>query len=256
MRLLRDSLSISISGDSDTIAAGSSTLGLQPLGERQRQIAAGRVAGQHDLVGLVTQIAQPLVSVVAVVERLADGVLRDHPVVDHQHGRVGVLGDHRGQPAVRVRSARQKRAAVHVQHDAALPVGGQHALGAHQLGGAVRQLIVARTVPGAGNSAREAKSTRPHGQGRNEMWLPIARVGRIVSRAPSQASRPAMLGPSSTTSTGAPSETGYRRVFSALPAPMCARGEPETFVGAVMSHSYAVVGPGPTGAPSIPGNLA
>ena len=83
--------------------------------------------------------------------------------------------------------------------------------------------MVARTVPGMGSSAREAKSMMPHGQGRCGTWLPIASVGRMMSRAPSQAGRPAMLGRSSITSTGAPSLTGYLRSFSAL-ARRCAAG--------------------------------
>ena len=60
-------------------------LGLQPLRERQCQVAAGGIAGQHDLIRLVPAQPQPLVSVVAVVQRHADGVLGDEPVVDHQH---------------------------------------------------------------------------------------------------------------------------------------------------------------------------
>jgi hypothetical protein len=64
--------------------------------------------------------------------------------------------------------------------------------------------IVARTLPGAGVTALAAKSTRPHGQGAFGKQLPIAKAGRMVSRAPSQASRPATLGLSSTTSRTIP----------------------------------------------------
>ena len=46
-------------------------LELQLLGQRERQVAAGGVTGQHDLVGVVALQPQPLVGVVAVVERHA-----------------------------------------------------------------------------------------------------------------------------------------------------------------------------------------
>jgi hypothetical protein len=54
-----------------------------------------------------------------------------------------------------------------------------------------------------------------------------------------------MLGPSSTTSTGAQSLTGNLRDWWALAALIAARGEPETLLGAVIATtSYAVVVPG------------
>src|SRR5699024_3708848 len=104
-----------------------------------RQVAAGGVAGQNDLVGFIPLPAQPSVAVVAVVNRVIDGMLRDLPVLHHQHRTVGVLGQLGDEPTVRVGAAGQEGAPVHVQHDSAGAVGGQHTGGAHQLSGAVRQ---------------------------------------------------------------------------------------------------------------------
>ena len=115
------------------------TLRLQLLGESQRQIAACRVTGQHNLVRVVALQAQPLVGVVAVVERHPDGVLRDHSVVNDEHRAVGVLRQCGHQPAVRVGAARQKRPTVHVEDDAVGAVGGKHATGPDKLRAAVWQ---------------------------------------------------------------------------------------------------------------------
>jgi hypothetical protein len=51
-------------------------------------------------------------------------------------------------------------------------------------------------MPGVGVMARAANSTTPHGHGAEGRKLPTLSVGRIISRALSQARRPAMLGPS------------------------------------------------------------
>src|ERR1700724_3233118 len=100
--------------------------------------------------------------------------------------------------------------------------------------------IVARTVPGAGRATRATKSTRPQGQGTRGAYLPIARVGRIVSRAASAVSRPAKLGPSSTTSTGAPSLTGNLRGLCVLAGLTPARGALATLLGAVIATTSCI----------------
>ncbi|BBZ58916.1 hypothetical protein MMON_02170 [Mycolicibacterium monacense] len=104
---------------------------------------------------------------------------------------------------------------------------------------------MARTVPGAGRRARQAKSTAPHGQGIFGARLPIVSVGLIVIIAASDMSRAGMLGPSSTTSTVAPSLTGKRRGFCGRPARRPAYEELGTLLGAVIATTfYAVVVPG------------
>ena len=133
------SLASCSSGEIATSAAGSSSYLLKPLRQSQSQITAGRVAGQHDLVRLVSAQPQPSVGVVAVVQRHADRVLRDQPVVDHQHRRVGELRQRVDDSAVRVDAARQEGAAVQVEHHPSVAVGRQHAGRADQLCGAVRQ---------------------------------------------------------------------------------------------------------------------
>src|SRR3977135_3057610 len=95
--------------------------------------------------------------------------------------------------------------------------------------------IVARTVFGAGRMTRATKSTKPNGHGRRGAWLPIARVGRIVSRAASAVSRPARLGPSSTTSRGAPSLTGNLRVLRNPAGLTPACDALDTLLGAVIA---------------------
>ena len=112
---------------------------LQLLRQRERKVAACRVAREDDLVGVVALQPQPLVGVVAVVERHADGVLGDHPVVDDQHRAVGEVRQGLDQASVAVHAAGQKRAAVHVENDAAFAVGRKHARRADQLGVAVRK---------------------------------------------------------------------------------------------------------------------
>jgi hypothetical protein len=102
------------------------TFALQLLGQCQREVSARGVAGQHDLVGLITLEAQPLIGVVAVVERFSDRVSGDHPVIDDEHRAVGVAGQRGDQTAVRIHTTRQKCSAVHVENDAALAVGGKH----------------------------------------------------------------------------------------------------------------------------------
>ena len=65
---------------------------LQPLRQRQRQVAARGVAGQHDLVRLVS--AQPQPAVARRGSRRAPSPTEcfgHQPVIDHQHGRVGEL---------------------------------------------------------------------------------------------------------------------------------------------------------------------
>jgi hypothetical protein len=51
----------------------------------------------------------------------------------------------------------------------------------------------ARTVPGGGVMARAANSTTPYCHGTEGRKLPTLNVGRIISRAPSQAMRPAHI---------------------------------------------------------------
>src|SRR6185312_13668071 len=98
----------------------------------------------------------------------------------------------------------------------------------------------------AGRSTRAATSRTPHGQGRRGARLPIFNVGRIVIIAPRANSLPATLGPSSTTSTGAPSLTGKRRGLCARPLPIRGAAVPWTLLGAVIATtSYAVVVPVP-----------
>ncbi|BCI54739.1 hypothetical protein NIIDNTM18_40170 [Mycolicibacterium litorale] len=100
-------------------------------------------------------------------------------------------------------------------------------------------------VPGTGRRMRQAKSTTPHGHGIFGARLPIVRVGLIVISAASAMSRAGMLGPSSTTSTGAPSLTGKRRDRCGLAALMPAYEELGTLLGAVIATTfYAVVVPG------------
>src|SRR3954468_23984591 len=94
---------------------------------------------------------------------------------------------------------------------------------------------VARPVPGAGLTTRAKKPTKPQGHGRRGAWLPIARVGRIVSRAASATIRPATLGPSSITSTGAPSLTGNLRVLRNLAGLTPACDALDTLLGAVIA---------------------
>mgnify|MGYP007088044728 CR=1 FL=1 len=109
------------------------------LGERERQVAPGRVAGQDDIGRVVARQAQPFVGVVAVVDRAGDRMLGDHPVVDDEHRAVGELGQFGDHPAVGVGATGQERPAVQVEDHRTLAVGGQHPGGADQLGRAVRQ---------------------------------------------------------------------------------------------------------------------
>ena len=146
-------VSSSNSGDIVTMAAGVSPSAAAARPAPATDTACG-IAGQHDLVGFVTFEPQPLVGVLAVVERLAHGVLRDHPVVHHQHGAVGELRQRRDQPAVRVarrRSGTPRRAwrpRRRVCRPRAAPPGTD------QLRGAVRQR------DGGANGARRAADTR------------------------------------------------------------------------------------------------
>src|ERR1700756_4555249 len=93
----------------------------------------------------------------------------------------------------------------------------------------------ARTVPGAGMTARAAYSTAPHGHGAEGRWLPTLNAGRTISRALSQATHAAMLGSSWTTCATAPVRKGWNRAFRALGALGPGRGEPGTTAGALMS---------------------
>ena len=143
------------------------TLLLQPLGQREREVSARGVAGQHDLFGVVALQPQPLVGVVAVVERLPDGVLRDHPVVDDQHRAVGELRQRLDQPAVassRRRSETRRRACRATTRR--LPSAGSTPAARTSCALQFGSAIVARTVPGAGRNTRHAKSTSPNGHGR------------------------------------------------------------------------------------------
>ncbi|PQM44265.1 hypothetical protein C1Y40_05575 [Mycobacterium talmoniae] len=115
------------------------TLVEETFGQRQRKVAAGGVAGQHDLVGRIALLTQPLIPVVAVVDGLADRMLGQHPVVHHQHRAVGILRQLGDQPTVGVGAAGDEGAAVQVEHHAAGAVGRQHPGGTDQLGGALRQ---------------------------------------------------------------------------------------------------------------------
>ena len=92
-------------------------------------------------------------------------VLRDEPVVDDQHRGVGELRQRDRDPAVRVDPARQERPAVHVEHDAAFAVGGQHAGRAHQLGEAVRQPDGGAHGAGGGHDRAGDEVDQPEGPG-------------------------------------------------------------------------------------------
>ena len=64
-------MSSCISGDSETSRGGLLTFGQQPLGQCERQVPAGRISGQHNLIRRIAQVAQPLVAVVTVVDGLS-----------------------------------------------------------------------------------------------------------------------------------------------------------------------------------------
>ncbi|CNV10722.1 Uncharacterised protein [Mycobacterium tuberculosis] len=59
---------------------------LQPLRKRERKVTTRGITGQHDLFRPVSARPQPLVCIVAVVERHPQRMLRDQPIVDYQHG--------------------------------------------------------------------------------------------------------------------------------------------------------------------------
>src|SRR5690242_4633406 len=112
-------------------------------------------------------------------------------------------------------------------------------------------------TPGDGRHVRAANSMMPNGHGRRGARLPIASTGRIVNIAASEASRPPRLGPSSTTSTGARSLTGYLRARCTPAGLMPARWYLGTLLGAVIATtSYVFVVLGVLRHSDNPGNLA
>ena len=85
----------------------------------------------------------------------------------------------------------------------------------------------------------------------------MVKVGLIVNIAARANNLPAMLAPSSTTSTGAPSLTGKRRGLCPLAGPTRPIVVAFTLLGAVIvTTSYAVVVPGACYFVANPDNLA
>ena len=81
---------------------------------RQRQPAAGRIAGQHDRATIGAQHAKRRNG---VVEPGRKSVLRREPVVEREHRQPGHPRQPRGQRPVRGRRADAVRSAVQIQHD-------------------------------------------------------------------------------------------------------------------------------------------
>ena len=106
------------------------------------QVAAGRVAHDHDLRRRHPGVEHVPVGVEAVGDRGADRVVRELPVVDRDDRRTGAVRDLRHQVPVQETPADDEGAAVQVDDD---PVLGLR--GAQDLGPAVRQVdpLVRRT---------------------------------------------------------------------------------------------------------------
>ena len=235
------------------------TLLLQPLGQRQREVSARRVAGQHDLFGVVAPQAQPLVGVVAVVERLADGVLRDHPVVDDQNRAVGdtsTASPPTGRASSRRRSETRHRACRAMTRR--LPSAGSTPAARTSCALQFGSEIVARTVPGAGSqhATRDVDEAERPRQARSvatdsQSWLDRQHCGQ--RNQPARQAWHRLRRPL----TGAPSLTGNLRGLCALAALIAARGVLGTLLGAVIATtSYAAVVLGVARCSANPDNLA
>ena len=84
-------------------------------GDAEGEVAAGRVAGDRDVLGPVALVEQPAERDDAVGDRLGDRLERHLPVADVEHRLAGRVRDARDEVAVGVEAAGEERAAVEVE---------------------------------------------------------------------------------------------------------------------------------------------
>ena len=84
-------------------------------GDAEREVAAGRVAGDRDVLGGIALLEQPAETVDTIGDGLGDRLVGHLAVADVEHGLLGAVGDAGHEPAMRVEAARDERAAVEVE---------------------------------------------------------------------------------------------------------------------------------------------
>ena len=109
----------STAGESSTTQAGSGSPGGARAVERDEgEVAAGRIAGQHDVLRVDSLGEQSAVGGVAIVRRGGERELGHQPVVRDERPRAQLAAQAGGERRVRIGKPERERPAVQVQHDA------------------------------------------------------------------------------------------------------------------------------------------